>query len=261
MGSPFKLLKPISTCPKIEVSKWYSNGDLRLFSDSKVVIRLTSLNNIQLNIEPTKINHKAAQLTSNKGRCVLKEKLAVNIKLTDTDPEFVMILVGNITIGKELSFATSTTPAFLNHGSIEIKDRSFWFEDPIYMPPVSLSKGDTLLIPFDEENAATGLLIAKLNKESMNGVFNKKGGELRIIKPFSSNKGDPINVSFFERLYSDNVLAIALSVSFIIIQILLFMITTLIRLTYIPKSSYEEPIDQAVHSIHQDNKHKDDTNE
>lgn len=259
--SEFKLLKPISTCPKIEVSKWYSNGDLRLFSDSKVVIRLTSLNNIQLNIEPTKINHKAAQLTSNKGRCVLKEKLAVNIKLTDTDPEFVMILVGNITIGKELSFATSTTPAFLNHGSIEIKDRSFWFEDPIYMPPVSLSKGDTLLIPFDEENAATGLLIAKLNKESMHGVFNKKGGELRIIKPFSSNKGDPINVSFFERLYSDNVLAIALSVSFIIIQILLFMITTLIRLAYIPKSSYEERIDQAVHSIHQDNKHKDDTNE
>ena len=47
------------------------------------------------------------------------------------------------------------------------------------------------------------------------------------MKPFSSNKGDPINVSFFERLYSDNVLAIALSVSFIIIQILLFMISAI----------------------------------
>tara|TARA_R110001583_G_scaffold150811_2_gene302784 strand:- start:733 stop:1767 length:1035 start_codon:yes stop_codon:yes gene_type:complete len=259
--SEFKILKSIRACPKLEVGKWYSNGELRLFSDSKVVIRLSSLNNIQLNIEPTKKNLKAAQLTSNKGRCVLREKLALDIKLTDTDPEFIMILVGNVTIGKELSFATSTTPSFLNSGTIEIKDRSFLFEDPIYLPTVSLSKGDTVLIPFDDENATTGLLIVELNKDSMHGVFNKKGGELRIIKPFSSNKGDPINISFFERLYSDNALAIALSISFIIIQVLLFMITTLIRLTYIPRGSYEERFNQADLNKQINNKNKDDTHE
>lgn len=235
--SEFTLLKGFEQCQGLDKNEWYKSGDLTFYKGSAINILLIRPNVIQLNIEPKTNNARLAQLITKKGRCIIKDKLTANIKLTEDAPDFIMILVGNIILGKKLSYATSSMPALLNSGQIEVKDTSFWFEDPIALPTITLSTGDTVLIPLDNKNATTGLLTVSFDDDFIAGVFNKKGGEVRIVKPFASNEGSPISISFFERLYSDNALAIALSISFIIIQVLMFLITTLIRLTYIPKDT------------------------
>lgn len=233
----FRLLKGYSECPGLTKGKWYNQGELAFYKNSSVTLRLKKTNLIQINIYSEQESTRLAQLITRKGRCVIHKKFTVDIKLTKNSPDFIAILVGDITLGKTLSYDTSSMPAFLLNGEIEVKDSSFWFEDPISLPSIFLNTGDTVLIPSDNESAATGLFKVSFNEKEMKGVFNKKGGEIRIIKPFSSNEGNPISISFFERLYSDNALTIALSISFIIIQVTMFMITTLIRLTYIPRNT------------------------
>jgi len=259
--SEFRLLKNLSDCPSLAKGEWYKKGELTFYKESKVTLRLTQPNNIQLNVEPKFKSARLAQLITNKGRCVVKEKLSIDIKLTERSPDFIMILVGNITLGQTLSFATHPMPLFLVSGQIEVKDASFWFKDPISLPTVYLGAGDTVLIPSDEESAATGLLTISLDDDAMAGVFNKKGGEIRIVKPFASNEGSPIAISFFERLYSDNALTIALSISFIVTQVLMFLITTLIRLTYIPKNSTDTPAQPTLSINDQNLNEKDSRNE
>ncbi|MDW1948616.1 MULTISPECIES: hypothetical protein [unclassified Vibrio] len=241
----FRLLKGYSDCPGLNKGKWYNQGELTFYKNSSVTLRLKTLNLIQINIEPEPESTRLAQLITRKGRCVIQEKFTVDIKLTKSSPDFIAILVGDVTLGKTLSYDTRSMPAFLANGEIEVKDSSFWFEDPISLPSISLSTGDTVLIPSDNKSAATGLLTVSFNEKEMKGVFNKKGGEVRIIKPFSSNEGSPISISFFERLYSDNALTIALSISFIVIQVVMFMITTLIRLTYIPRNTDDLQVQDA----------------
>ncbi len=243
----FRLLKDYSDCPGLTKGKWYDQGELTFYKNSSVTLRLNTLNLIQINIDSEQKNTRLAQLITRKGRCVIQDKFTVEIKLTESSPDFIMFLVGDMTLGKTLSYDTHSMPAFLVDGEIEVKDSSFWFEDKISLPSISLSAGDTLLIPSDNESAATGLLTVSFNEKEIKGVFNKKGGEIRIIKPFSSNEGNPISISFFERLYSDNALTIALSISFIVIQVLMFMITTLIRLTYIPINTDNSQVQDATY--------------
>lgn len=232
----FKVYESIRSCPKLEKGQWYSGGELRVFKDSQLVVRLVDSKTVELNIKPAiDRTTKLAELVSFKGRCVIQEKLTLDVKLSDDNPEFIMFMMGGVTVGSTLSYASDTMPSFLKSGEIEIKDRSFWFEDPISLPTVNLSTGDTIIIPSDSENVTMGLLIARHNIDVMQGVYRRKGGQINIVKPFASNLGVPIDISFFERLYSDNALAIALSISFIVIQVLMFLITTLIRLSYIPK--------------------------
>ncbi len=233
----FSVIKGSSQCQRIEENDWIKNGELTFYENSYVIFRVHKENEIKLSVEPLVEDTRIAQLISPKGRCVLKEKFALTMRLTEAEPDFISILVGKVTLGKTLSYATETMPALLQNGSVEVKDYSFWFEDPIGLSSITLSMGDTVLLPADEKNAATGLLTISQDENAFTGVFNKKGGEVRITKPFASNQGNPISVSFFERLYNDNALTITLSVSFIVIQALMFLITTLIRLTYIPKNS------------------------
>ena len=233
----FQLVKTIEACPRLKKLEWSKNGELKFYSNSKVTVRVIEASLVQINVEPNEADKRAAELTSSKGRCVLKEKAVINVKLSEANSDFVMILVGDVTIGKRLSYDTSTTPLLLEEGEIAIKDKSFWFEDTIFLPSIELSKGDTIVVPADNENATIGLLTISHTDTAFEGVFSKKGGQVRIIKPFTNNDGDPIKISFFERLYSDNALAIAISASFIVIQLLMYLINTLIRLTFIPKPS------------------------
>ena len=240
----FQIVRQINQCPKLIEREWIKNGELKFFKDTNVSIWSSKPSMIHISIRPFEKNgKKVAELTSSKGRCVTNERITLNIRLSKDTSDFIMILIGDVTIGKRLSYDTKTAPLMLEKGEIEIKDKSFWFEDLIRLPSVSLNKGDTVVIPADISNATTGLLTINHEDSVFEGVFSKKGGEVLIVTPFSSNHGSPVTVSFFERLYSDNALAIALSSSFIVIQVLMYLITTLIRLTYIPKrlGQYDGP--------------------
>ncbi|MFC3092995.1 hypothetical protein DRW07_02090 [Alteromonas sediminis] len=231
----FQLVKNIEKCPRLTRLEWLKGGELKFYANSTVTVRVMESSLIQINVEPIEVGQRAAELTTSKGRCVLKEKVVINVKLSEMNSELIMILIGDVTIGKQLSYDTKTTPLLLEEGEIAIKDKSFWFEDTIFLPDIELSKGDTVVFPADKEDATIGLVTISHGDTAFEGVFTKKGGQVRIVKPFANNDGDPIEISFFERLYSDNALAIAISASFIVIQLLMYLINTLIRLTFIPK--------------------------
>ncbi|MEM7419717.1 MAG: hypothetical protein AAF364_08300 [Pseudomonadota bacterium] len=231
----FHVVREVNSCPQLKRAKWQKHGELKFYDNAIVTTRLMDKSLIQINIQPIVKEKRVAEFIFSAGRCVLKEKTVFNIRLSADHPDFMMILVGDVTIGKQLSYDTRTMPLLLQSGQIRIKDKSFWFEDTISLPDVELSMGDTVIIPADDSNATNGLLTVTLGDTAFDGVFYKKGGQLRIVKPFADNDGDPIEISFFERLYSDNALAIAISASFIIIQLLMYVVNTLIRLTLIPK--------------------------
>lgn len=233
----FKVYDQIPSCSKIENEKWYSEGELKLFEGSQLIIRLVNEETIELNIHPVNSESlKLAEVTSKKGRCIINDKLTIDIRLSETNPDFIMFMSGNVTVGSPLSYATDTMPSFLKSGEIEIEDKSFWFDNLIKLPTIKLSTGDTVSIPSNSESTAIGLLTAHYNEKVMQGVYRRQGGSVNIIKPFSSNNGTPIRINFFERLYSDNVLGVALTISLILIHALMFLVTTLIRVSYIPST-------------------------
>ncbi|MCA2459408.1 MULTISPECIES: hypothetical protein [Vibrio] len=102
----FRLLKGYSDCPGLNKGKWYNQGELTFYKNSSVTLRLKTLNLIQINIEPEPESTRLAQLITRKGRCVIQEKFTVDIKLTKSSPDFIAILVGDVTLGKTLSYDT-----------------------------------------------------------------------------------------------------------------------------------------------------------
>lgn len=151
------------------------HGELKFYDNAIVTTRLMDKSLIQINIQPIVKEKRVAEFIFSAGRCVLKRKTVFNIRLSADHPDFMMILVGDVTIGKQLSYDTRTMPLLLQSGQIRIKDKSFWFEDTISLPDVELSMGDTVIIPADDSNATNGLLTVTLGDTAFDGVFYKKG--------------------------------------------------------------------------------------
>lgn len=237
----FKLYDTIEYCPKLVKGEWYEKGELKVYKNSLVNLLFIPPNIIEIGINASSGERsKVAQLISKKGRCEIKQDITIDVELNESQKKFIMFMVGDVSIGSPLSYATETMPPLLKSGEIQVKDKSFIFEDSISLPSTILSTGDTVILSSDQNKKAMGMVIAKLDSEYMDTVFRREGGEIRIVKPFAPNEGTPISISFFERIYSDNVLAIVLSVSIVVLHVLMYLVTTLIRLSFATKLSTDE---------------------
>ncbi|WP_440876897.1 hypothetical protein [Thalassotalea sp. PLHSN55] len=237
----FKLYDTIDNCAKLVKGEWYEKGELKVYKDSLVNLLFIPPNTIEIGINaPSGERTKVAQLISKKGRCEIKQDVTIDVELNENQKKFIMFMVGDVTIGSPLSYATETMPPLLKSGEIQVKDKSFIFEDSISLPSTILSTGDTAILSSNQSKKAMGMVIANLDAEYMDTVFRREGGEIRIVKPFAPNEGTPISISFFERIYSDNVLAIVLSASIVVLHLLMYLVTTLIRLSFAAKSNSDE---------------------
>lgn len=225
--------KPLydSDCARLSVTKFYS-GELKL--KGMVEIRLTAKSSNKLllqfkslpgNGEDTKI----LELLTDEGRCDINNKYALEIILNEKEPQFVLKVVGNIEAGTKIGYSTGTYPELLKSGEIIIIDRSFLTRLPIQLSSIKLNKGDQLILSSDENAITTGLVTAQLGAYGLSGIFHKKGGTVDIAKPYSDPV--PINEGFIERITNDNELALGLTISFVILQIFAYILTTLIRLS------------------------------
>ncbi len=234
LGS-FKLLTNLrfvknENCPTYETGESYAEGEIK-FRDN-VIVQLEKVGPDTLRIQVKHKNRKGdiAELTSIKGRCNLVDKFAAKMVLTPDSPRFVMNMAGKIEIGSKLTFSVDQYFPLLKGGEVVVMDRSFLTETPIQLPSVNLHRGDNITLLNELTSSNTGLVSAEVNVKSLLGVFHKKGGQIKITKPYSSNTY-PVTTSFVDRVTHDSELAMAISITIFILGILGYLATTLIRLS------------------------------
>lgn len=253
----FKLLTNIrfaksENCPTYETGESYDEGEIKFRDNAVVQLEKVGPDSIRIQIKHKNKIGEIAELTSKEGRCNIVDKFAAKMVLTPDSPRFVMNMVGGIEIGSKLSFSVDQYFPLLKGGEVVVMDKSFLTENPVQLPSVNLHRGDNVTLLNEVTSSNTGLISAELNVESLLGVFHKKGGQIEITKPYSSNPY-PITTSFVDRITHDGELAMAMSITVFILGILGYLVTTLIRLSMfndedknqqnsIPKEEAKKPI-------------------
>ena len=226
-----KVVSPeLTNCPGYKPGGIYIDGEIKFRDKAIVQIEKVGPDTVRLQLKHEENKGEIAELNSEQGRCNIVDKFAAKMVLTPDSPRFVMNMVGGIEIGSKLSFSVDQYFPLLKGGEIVVMDKSFLTENPVQLPSVNLHRGDNVTLLNDVSSSNTGLISAELNVESLLGVFHKKGGQIEITKPYSSNPY-PITTSFVDRITHDGELAMAMSITVFILGILGYLVTTLIRLS------------------------------
>ena len=239
----FKLLTNIRSvksenCTTYETGESYAEGEIKFRDNVIVQLEKVGPDSLRIQVKHKNIKGKIAELTSLEGRCNIVDKFAAKMVLTPNSPRFVMNMVGEAEIGSKLSFSVDQYFPLLKGGEVVVMDKSILTENPIQLPSVNLHRGDHITLLNELTSSNTGLVSAEVNVESLLGVFHKKGGQIKIIKPYSSNPY-PITTSFVDRITHDGELAMAMSITVFILGILGYLVTTLIRLSMFNLSEKE----------------------
>lgn len=233
----FKLITPMETCIEDESGSLIDEGEIKFLPASIVQFTIKKKNEITIQVkEKHSVSAgKLADFQSDYYQCSLNQSFIIRLFLTDTDTRVLFNLVGSISAGTKLSYATDSYAYLLQDGNMQIIDRSFWAQTPLTFSQDNLKKGDFLEMPSEEDFTTMGILSASFNKDGFEGIFFKKGGVVTVTKPFS----EPVemNISSLDRVLKDNVLAFFMSVSFLFFQILAFLTTTVIRIHVLSSTS------------------------
>lgn len=233
----FKILTPTESCTNTEPVSLIEEGEIKFLPSAIVQFAIKKKDEITIQVKSksAKENEKLAVLQSDFYQCSLNKGFVLRVFLTENDSRVLFNLVGSISVGTKLSYATDSYAFLLKEGDIQIIDSSFLAKTPLTFVPDNLKKGDFLEMPSEADVTTMGILSASLNEESFDGMFFKKGGVVTITKPFS----EPVElkINLLDRVLKDNILAFFLSISFLFFQILAFLTTTIIRIHFLSSTS------------------------
>lgn len=170
---------------------------------------------------------------------VFKNCVSFEISLSEQNPVFTMNTLGETSIGKEITDSIDTySPLFLS-GEVIVEGRSTISQSLFTYEPIQVPRGASITTESNSNKSIpTGVLRASLESEGIDSTIMIYGGTL--LTQLYREKPRAIEISFINRLSSDNEAVIGFSALIILLQFLSAIIAFLMRLKFI-NSSNETP--------------------
>ncbi len=161
-----------------------------------------------------------------------KDCLSIEIQLSESNPVFTITTIGDIEVGREISDAPDQyNPVFLS-GEIIVEGKSAIQKTRFNYEPIIVSRGAKITFEKDENaGAPRGILRASRGSEGIDSTIIVAGA--KVYTQLYRETKKKLEMSFLNRLYSDNEAAIGFSALLILIQFLSAIIAFLMRLKFI----------------------------
>lgn len=222
-SDPEKMFLSFAKGSEVRVSR-YSTSTIRLdvisestrfrFNDAK---------------EEAKTQTLAADLEGEK----FENCVSFEILLSDTNPVFTLNVLGQTAIGQEITDSIDKYSHMFLSGEIIIEGKSTFSKSHFSYEPIAIPRGASIFakLPPDHPYSPSDVLRASIESEGIDSSIMIYGGEL--FTQLYREKPRPVNISFINRLSSDNEAVIGFSALILLIQFLAAIIAFLMRLKFI----------------------------
>ncbi|PCI55675.1 MAG: hypothetical protein COB45_06410 [Gammaproteobacteria bacterium] len=211
-------------------------------------LSMTRFGNGELKIEMLGLDaeHSAGNLETDYDETELPICFSTLIELNELNPVFSVNIIGDISIGLELTDANDAYFPILLEGEVLITDLSLITNSAYQLSPQKINKGEHLYFS-ENQSPSKGLIRAEYQSNAIDGVIFSNGGEVYIQQYRTAGK--PIETSFLNRISDDNESVITFSILIIFIQFISFSISFLLRLKILKNYTEENQNEKAIDEI------------